>query len=69
MKDIISRREQEVLELISLGYIDKEIASILYLSLNTVKTHRKSVIEKLACRNAPASVRKAFELQILPLAI
>lgn len=69
MKDLISRREQEVLELISLGHTDKEIGRILFLSLNTVKSHRKNVIEKLSCRNAPQSVRKAIELEILPLAI
>src|SRR5439155_11979719 len=49
-EDTLSRltgREREVLQLISEGKTNKEIARILSLSINTVESHRKHVMEKL----------------------
>lgn len=43
----------------------EEIADELYLSVNTVKTHLKSVYRKLAVSRRSAAVRRARELQIL----
>lgn len=63
----MSPREIEVLDLISQGYTDKEIGQQLFLSPDTIKSHRKKVIRKLNCRNAVDMVRKAIELQILQL--
>ncbi len=67
MKNIISKREQEILDLISYGFTDKEISHQLYLSPYTVKDHRRNIIGKLACRNSAGMVRRAFELQLLPI--
>lgn len=63
----ISQREQEVLNLISLGLSDKQISQELFLSYWTVKDHRRKVISKMSCGNASSAVRKGFELGILPL--
>lgn len=63
----ISQREKEVLNLISLGLNDKQIGKQLFLSHWTVKDHRKRIISKMACANAPSAVRRGFELGILPL--
>jgi len=43
----ISSREAEVLALVVRGYINKEIADRLCISLTTVITHRKNICEKL----------------------
>lgn len=42
----LTKREVEVLKLISKGFINKEIADELNISLNTVLTHRKNIIAK-----------------------
>lgn len=46
----ISDRELEVLKLIALGYINKEIADKLNISLNTVLSHRKNITSKLGIK-------------------
>lgn len=61
----ISSREQEVLQKISEGLTTKEIARHLYLSDHTIITYRKKLFEKLEALNAPALVRKGFELGYL----
>jgi DNA-binding NarL/FixJ family response regulator len=44
---ILSKREREVLQLLAEGSSTKEIASLLFLSIKTVETHRKNIMEKL----------------------
>lgn len=46
----ISERELDVLKLISLGYMNKEIADKLNISFNTVLTHRKNITAKLGIK-------------------
>jgi two-component system response regulator NreC len=60
--DPVSRltgREREVLQLISEGKTNKEIAHVLSLSINTVESHRKHVMEKLDLHNTAEIVRFA----------
>lgn len=47
----LSAREIEVLVLVSKGYINKEIADKLSISLTTVITHRKNITEKLGIKS------------------
>ena len=47
----LSTRELDVLRLIVKGYINKEIADKLNISLPTVITHRKKIMEKLAAKS------------------
>lgn len=47
----ISPRETEVLELVSTGKTNREIASALHISENTVKNHLKNILEKLHLKN------------------
>lgn len=61
----VSRREIEIIQLISLGLTDKEIAPKTNISHHTVKDHRKRIMRKLDCHNAASIVRRAFELGIL----
>ena len=55
----LTNREREVLQLISEGNTNKEIARILALSVNTVESHRKHVMEKLDLHNTAEIVRFA----------
>ena len=50
----LSDREAEVMALIVQGYINKEIADRLSISLSTVITHRKNIMEKLGLRSVSA---------------
>ncbi len=64
---IITKREQEVLELISQEFTTSEIADYLHISENTAMDHRKHLLHKLNARNVAGLVRKAFELGLIPL--
>ena len=52
----LSKREMEILELISQGYSDKEIACNLKISTRTVQTHVTRLVIKLGARNRPNAV-------------
>lgn len=43
----LSEREEEILQLIVEGRSDQEIASSLYITVGTVKVHRRNIIDKL----------------------
>ena len=44
---ILSKREQEVLSLVARGFINRDIATTLFISENTVKVHLRNIMEKL----------------------
>lgn len=52
----LSKRELEILELISCGYSDKEIAYSLKISARTVQTHVTRIVIKLGARNRTNAV-------------
>jgi two-component system, NarL family, response regulator LiaR len=47
----LSRRELEVLRLLVEGYSNQNIASTLYLSMGTVKTHVRHIMDKFMVRD------------------
>jgi two-component system, NarL family, response regulator LiaR len=61
----LSRRELEVLELMSAGLSNQEIASRLFVSLNTIKTHSSKVFEKLDVKRRTQAIEKARQLQLI----
>lgn len=61
----LSDRELEVLELVSKGFSNKEIAGNLFVSVNTVKTHLQKVYEKLEVNRRTQAVEKAKSLKII----
>jgi len=63
----ISQREQKILHLIAQKYSSHEIADQLYLSYDTICTHRKNLLAKLDVRNTAGLIRIAFEAGILRL--
>jgi LuxR family maltose regulon positive regulatory protein len=65
LMDQISEREFEVLHLIATGLSNREIADKLFISLNTVKTHTKSINSKLSVNSRTKAVARAKELGLL----
>ncbi len=59
-KNPLTNREAEVLELISHGYLTKEIAERLKISKRTVDGHRANLLNKIGVRNTAGLVRYAL---------
>jgi two-component system, NarL family, response regulator NreC len=57
--DILTRREQEILQLVCKEFSNAEIAEKLFLSVGTVETHRKRIIAKLGVNNTVGLVKFA----------
>lgn len=53
-KDLLSRREKEVLSMMFNGLTSKEIAQQLFISFETVKSHRKNILVKTGSKNTAA---------------
>ena len=64
MVEPLSERELEVLKLLSSELSGPEIAEQLIVSLNTLRTHTKSIFNKLGVNNRRAAVRRAEELDL-----
>ena len=61
----ISIRELDVLNLMAAGLSNEEIASKLFISLNTVKTHSSNIFLKLDVKRRTQAVEKAKRLNII----
>ncbi len=61
----ISKREYEVLELISQGLSNQEIADQLFISIPTVKTHSSKLFEKLDVKRRTQATHKAKRPNII----
>ncbi|WP_298508044.1 LuxR C-terminal-related transcriptional regulator [uncultured Kordia sp.] len=62
----LSKREYEVLCELAKGHSNKEIASLLFVSESTIKTHVSNVYTKLDVKRRTQAIQKAKELNILP---
>ncbi|MBK6997441.1 MAG: response regulator transcription factor [Lewinellaceae bacterium] len=62
----ITPRELQVLQLMALGHSNQEIADLLFLSLNTVKTHISNLLSKLDVERRTQAILKAKTLGLLP---
>jgi len=57
----LTRREREILQLISSGLSNPAIAEKLFLSTDTIKTHRKNIMRKLDVNNTAQLVKYALD--------
>jgi DNA-binding NarL/FixJ family response regulator len=64
-ESILSKREMEVLDCLAEGMTSAQIASDLFISENTVKTHVRHILEKLEAGNRAEAVSKAVQLGII----
>ncbi len=62
---LITRREKEVLLLIADGFTNAEIAKKLFISIPTVNTHRKSLLEKFQAGNTAALIKMAAKHSLI----
>lgn len=65
VKPVLSAREQEILCLVEYGLPNKEIATHLFITLNTVKEHLKHIYLKLDVQNRTSAVNRARALGLL----
>jgi DNA-binding CsgD family transcriptional regulator len=62
----ITARELEILQLIAAGLSNREIATRLFVSENTVKTHSARVFSKLNAKRRTQAVQLAKEARLIP---
>lgn len=65
IKGPLTRREIEILKLICDGLSSKDISEKLFISINTVETHRKRILLKLNVKNSVGIVKYALENHII----
>jgi DNA-binding NarL/FixJ family response regulator len=63
----LSKREYEVLCKLAQGHSNKEIASLLFVSESTIKTHVSNIYIKLDVKRRTQAIQKAIALHILPV--
>lgn len=61
----LTRREKEILHLLTLDYSSKDIAEKLFLSNRTVDNHRTHLLQKLDVKNSASLIKKAMELGLI----
>ncbi len=61
----LSKREEEVLKKIAQGYSSKDIAKLLFISENTVESHRRNLFAKLQANNVADLIVKAIARGII----
>ncbi|MCF0182198.1 MAG: response regulator transcription factor [Muribaculaceae bacterium] len=65
LKIKITKREVEVLDLLSRGLSSKDIAEKLFISANTVEYHRKQLLRKTESHNVAELIGNAFRKRLL----
>ncbi|WP_228458615.1 response regulator transcription factor [Chryseobacterium aureum] len=65
IREPLTRREMEILKLICDGNSSKDISEKLFISINTVETHRKRILLKLNAKNSVGIVKYAIENHII----
>lgn len=62
---LLSKKETQVLELISEGLTTKEIATKLFVSDRTIETHRANILKKLEVKNTAELIKKATRIKLI----
>jgi DNA-binding NarL/FixJ family response regulator len=62
---LLTEREIEIIILIALEYSSKEISEQLFISINTVETHRKNIMKKLKAKNTIGIVKYAMNNHLI----
>lgn len=65
-RELLSAREQEVLELIARGFSYAEISRLKVITVHTVQTHIKNLYSKLAVHSKSEAVFEATRMGLLP---
>jgi two-component system, NarL family, response regulator LiaR len=62
----LSKRELEVLQLMAEGCSNNEIATRLFVSVNTIKTHTSKLFEKMDVKRRTQAIEKAKRMSLIP---
>jgi DNA-binding CsgD family transcriptional regulator len=62
---VLTRREMEILKLVTKGHGSKQIASLLYISNKTVDNHRQNMLRKTGCRSSSELVSLGIRVGIV----
>ncbi|MBK6545229.1 MAG: response regulator transcription factor [Saprospiraceae bacterium] len=62
---LLSKRELEIMDLIAQGLESKQIASLLYVSVHTVETHRRNIIKRVGAKNIIEVTVKLIKLGLI----
>lgn len=60
LSQVLSGREKEVLQFLAKGHKTSQIAEMLHLSFNTIRTHRKNMLKKTDCANTAELVARGL---------
>jgi two-component system, NarL family, response regulator NreC len=63
--ELLTDREREILQLVAEGRTNKEVASLLNISLTTVETHRTHILQKLNLHSIPELILYAVRKGII----
>lgn len=63
--DVLSRREVEIIKLITQEYSNEEIAAHLAISRRTVETHRKNIFKKTKVKSIVGLVMLAIKSKLI----
>jgi DNA-binding NarL/FixJ family response regulator len=66
-QDILTPRETEILQLVALGYINKEIGDQLDISIRTVETHKNHIMRKLDLKSSVEMAKYAIKNNLISL--
>ena len=63
--DLLTGRQHQILNLVLIGHTNREIATLLQISVRTVEVHRLNLMRKLNVRNVAQLLRQALHLGLL----
>lgn len=63
----LTKREYEIIEQVASGKSNQEVADALFVSVKTVETHKKNILDKLGLKNSLQLVRYAIKNGIISL--
>ena len=61
--DSLTKREKQVMELVVIGMLNKDIAKKLKISIKTVEVHRANVMDKMSAKSVADLVRMSLEVE------
>lgn len=62
---LLTKREKEIIALMSHGKFSREIAETLFISSHTVATHRKNILRKTECKSLPELLQFAMAFDLV----
>jgi DNA-binding CsgD family transcriptional regulator len=65
LRDRLTPRQREILQLLAEGKTSKEVAVVLGVSTKTIETHRANIMKRLDCHSVGELVRYAIRNKII----